>query len=261
MEKAASPAITKTETPKQPENEGAKGTKTDEPIASVGKDDEKTETSTPTPPPTPDPEPTPEPGPTPAPAPGPATSSANLCFSDDDKLSLQLTLFAEKMEKDAIMYNSIKLSDCSGIFHRTAQFVGSKCDRYQYVARDSRSLAKWYHDNNNLVIINDAKSKRNLIKPGSVMFFGKTGKKYQPTVEQVTAPYPNGIIQHIGVVTEVTKDDTGDVTGYVMFHGRRPGVTAKRSHYHKIKPPKLGFPVLGNWEQQWVGVANIMTPK
>ena len=75
------------------------------------------------------------------------------------------------------------------------------------------------------------------------------------------AAYPAGIIEHMGVVTEVRYDANGDVEGYSMFHGRRPGVYAQRSHYHQLKPPRIGFPPLGNWNQQLLAVAYIMTPK
>ena len=195
--------------------------------------------------------------------------SDGACYTEEKEFSLQLTLFAEDMERQKLMYdkeNPARLQDCSGIFHRVVKFVKSKCDNYTYpdpaVARDSRSLAKWYHSQNNLVIIDDPKAKANLIKPGSVMFFGSSGKKYPPnlTVDQLASHDPKGI-EHIGVVTEVKRDEAGNVTGYVMFHGRRPTVHAQRSHYHGLKPPRLGYPILGNWEQEWLAIANIMTPK
>ena len=191
------------------------------------------------------------------------------CYSKEEEFSLQLTLFAEDIERQKLMYdrkNPEKLQDCSGIFHRVVQFVQSKCDYYTYPdpaqARDSRSLAKWYHSQGNLVIIDDPVKKANLIKPGSVLFFGSSGKKYPAnlSIDQLAATNPKGI-EHIGVVTEVSKDEAGNVTGYVMFHGRRQGVHAQRSHYHGLKPPRLGFPVLGNWEQEWLAIANIMTEK
>ena len=195
--------------------------------------------------------------------------SGQACFADDKELSLQLSLFAEKMEKQKVMYNNKepeKLADCSGIFHRTVQFVASSCDQYLYPspkdARDSRSLAKWFHEHGNLIFIQDAVKQRNVIKPGAVLFFGGSGKKYNnPPKEQVLAAYPAGIIEHMGVVTEVRYDANGDVEGYSMFHGRRPGVYAQRSHYHQLKPPRIGFPPLGNWNQQLLAVAYIMTPK
>ena len=192
----------------------------------------------------------------------------NTCFASDDDLSLQLTLLAERMEKDSLWYdlkNPKRLQDCSGIFHRISQFVEKKCKTYTYPttkkARDSRTLSGWFYENNNLKIIEDPIADRNLIRPGSVMFFAGTGKKYQNmTIDQLSAPYPNGIVHHIGVVTEVKKDEEGDVTGYVMMHGRRPGVFAQRSHYHAIDPPRFGYPPLGNWNQQWIAVGYIMGP-
>lgn len=195
---------------------------------------------------------------------------ASRCFATPNDLSLQLTLFAEQMERDSLWYdnkNPQRLQDCSGIFHRVAQFVNDKCDSYDYPkpkkTRDSRSLANWYHQKNNLVIVDDPMQKRELIRPGAVMFFGKSGKQYQNlTAEQVLANRPNHIIQHIGVVTEVKRDKTtGEIIGYTMLHGRRPGVTAQRSHYHQVKPPRLGYPILGNWNQQWVAMAYIATEK
>ena len=209
-------------------------------------------------------DPTPPPRDTTVPPTLPTLPIRNLCFTGDNQLSNDLSLFAERTEKDSLWYdnkNPSRLQDCSGIFHRVVNHVKGKCDSYQYPApenaRSSRSLAKWFHDNGNLTIINDAVKQRNLIKPGSVLFFGRSGQTYNNiTIERMV----EGAIQHIGVVTEVKKDDNGDVTGYVMFHGRRPGVTAQRSHYHNIKPPRIGFPPLGNWNQQLVGVAYIMTP-
>lgn len=220
-----------------------------------------------------------EPSVTPAPlptTPPPSTSGSfasivppnNQCFADDDELSLMLTLMAEQMERDSLWYdrnNPKKLQDCSGIFHRISKYVGKKCKGYTYPtpnqARDSRTLSGWFHKNNNLILIEDPVASRNLIRPGSVLFFGGTGKHFQNmTVQQLSAPYPDGIVEHIGVVTEVNKNESGDVTGYVMMHGRRPGVFAQRSHYHSIDPPRFGFPALGNWNQQWIAIGYIMSP-
>ncbi len=197
-------------------------------------------------------------------------ASGKICL-DEQELSLKLTLLSEKMEKDSLMYdnkNAARLQDCSGIFHQIAKKVGTWCEDYQYPqpneVRDSRSIAGWYHKKNSLTIIKDPFVQRNLIQPGVVMFFGQSGKKYEnliPEMLYATSDYSQrGIVGHIGVVTEVKKDTNGDVESYVMMHGRRPGVTAQRSHYHSIKPPRLGYPILGNWEQQWVGISNINVP-
>lgn len=194
--------------------------------------------------------------------------SDKVCFNDVDELSLQLSLFAEGIERDSVMYdnkNSAKLADCSGMFLRMARFVQSKCDRYDYpepsTARGTRELITWYHNKNNLILIKnnneDAMAKRNLIKPGAVLFFGKSGQVYN----DVNISVAQQGVMHMGTVTEVKKDNNGNVIGYTMFHGRSSGKIAQRSFYHSINPPRLGYPVLGNWNQQWIGIAYIMTPK
>ena len=192
-----------------------------------------------------------------------AAPSSGLCFQSDDQLSLQLSLFAEDMEKKKLAYdnqNPDRLQDCSGIFHQTALFVKSICDQYEYPdhkkVRDSRSIAGWYAKKKGLELVFDPMKERNSIHPGAVLFFGGSGKRYDSfDAKDLSAPYPKGIVHHIGVVTKVLKDDQGQVTGYEMFHGRRPGKTAQRSYYHNIKPPKAGYPILGNWNQQLLAIA------
>lgn len=195
--------------------------------------------------------------------------SSDLCFKPgSDELSNTLLAYTQGLERASLMYDTIpaKLLDCSGIFHRVSKFISEKCDAYSYPnvssTRDTRALAGWYDDNDNLVIIHDAAKQRNLIKPGTVMFFGKSGQVYNNlTIDRLKMPIPNNVIMHVGVVTDVKKDANGDVINYTMFHGRRPGKIASSTYYHNLKPPRAGFPPLGNWNQQLVAVANIMTPK
>lgn len=195
--------------------------------------------------------------------------SSDLCFKPgSDELRNTLLTYTQELERASLMYDTIpsKLLDCSGIFHRVSKFVSEKCDAYAYPdvssTRDTRALAGWYYDNDNLVIIHDAAKQRNLIKPGAVLFFGKSGKHYNNlNIERLKKPIPNNVIMHVGVVTDVKKDANGDVINYTMFHGRRPGKIASSTYYHKLEPPRAGFPPLGNWNQQLVAVANIMTPK
>ncbi len=196
--------------------------------------------------------------------------SSDLCFKPgSDELRNTLLAYTQKLERDSLWYNNRepeKLLDCSGIFHRVSKFISGKCDAYAYPdvssTRDTRALAGWYYDNKNLVIIHDAAKQRNLIKPGTVMFFGKSGQVYNDlTIERLKTPIPNHVIMHVGVVTDVKKDANGDVINYTMFHGRRPGKIASSTYYHKLEPPRAGFPPLGNWNQQLVAVANIMTPE
>lgn len=196
--------------------------------------------------------------------------SSDLCYKPgSDELKQTLLIYTQQLERDSLWYNNRepeKLMDCSGIFHRVSQFISTRCDAYQYPdigsTRDTRALAGWFYDNDNLIIIHDAAKQRNLIKPGAVMFFGKSGQSYNNlTIERLKTPIPNHVIMHVGVVTDVKKDVNGNVINYTMFHGRQPGKIASSTYYHKLEPPRAGFPPLGNWNQQLVAVANLMTPK
>lgn len=211
-----------------------------------------------------EPEPEEEPAPTPVEVvSGPAIEAG--CYSGE-ALSRDLTLLSERMERDSLWYDSknpSRLQDCSGIFHQIIRHIAQKCDRSIYPtpgeARSTRALARWYQGIDGFTVVNDPMAMRKQIRPGSVMFFGKSGQRYENlTAEMLAAEYPHHIITHIGIVTEVSYDDAGEVKGYVMMHGRREGVIAQRSHYHSVEPPRLGYPILGNWNQQWVGLAYAM---
>ncbi|MEM7370761.1 MAG: carboxypeptidase-like regulatory domain-containing protein [Bacteroidota bacterium] len=180
------------------------------------------------------------------------------------RLNMYLDSVASALERQKIMYNSQspeKLEDASGIFFRMVNAVKDVCPENLYPdpvqTPDTRSIARWYDDNNNLALVQDPMASRNWIKAGSVMFFGLAGKKYSnATIDDLVRV---GGISHIGVVTEVIKDDNGDVKGYALMHGQKVGKTAGRTHYHNVNPPRLGYPVLGNRDQQWLAIANIST--
>lgn len=181
-------------------------------------------------------------------------SDASLSFDD------YILAVAGNFEKQKIAYNSIPLSDCSGMFHRMVLAVKDFCPAYQYPeadeARDTRALARWYYDNNNLVIVQDAAASGHLIRPGSVMFFGNSEVKYTNiTIDKIAV---RGGIEHMGTVVEVEKDRDGNVIGYTMFHGRNPRKPAGNTK-HKLKNSNRKVPPFGNWTQQWVAVANIAT--
>jgi len=196
-----------------------------------------------------------------------------LCYDQNDKQFRQdLLVFTQGLERDSIWYKQRKqgepdlLEDCSGIFHRVKNYFASKCDAYQYpdvsTTRDTRALAAWFHEQENLVIIKDPAQQRNLIKPGTVMFFGISEKVYNDlSVERVLAPRPQHVIMHVGIVTDTELDNDGNVKRYTMFHGRSEGKVASSTYYHQLDPPKAGFPKFGNWNQQLVAMASLMTPK
>lgn len=187
-------------------------------------------------------------------------STSYLSLTSDAIFADELNDLANYMEHNPLWYSTLpnSLKDCSGVFHRLLSIIKTKypdCIGPEITeARDSRSIARWYQANNSFHVIHNAMEQRHLIRPGAVLFFGAPGKYYRSsTLSQMNTL--DGVIRHIGVVTEVYKDDEGNVTGYVMMHGRRPGVFAQRTYKHKITPPRPGYPVLGNWNQQLVGLA------
>lgn len=193
----------------------------------------------------------------------------------DNKIGSILSSIAENLEKKKLPYVSSLSQDCSGIFHQLKDSIQKrlpalrKGSSYQYPEykniRSSRQIADWYYTNKNLLIVEDPIASRNSIRPGSVMFYGKPNKKYKNmTIESLTDKNnnytSNGAIMHIAVVTSVRTDDEGNVLEYTIMHGRNKRVHASRSGSKEVQSKRTkGLPPFGNWSQQWVAVANIMT--
>lgn len=195
----------------------------------------------------------------------------------DDKISRVLTAIAKNLQAKNLDYVSAKMQDCSGIFHQIKDSLKTRLPAladlslYNYptptTARSSRQIADWYYKNNNLLLVEDAVASKNSIRPGAVMFFGKSGKKFKNiTIDQLTDRNnnytKNGAIQHIAVVTSVTTDQEGNVVDYTMMHARYPGKTASMSGSKEVQSTRtVGLPPFGNWQQQWVAVANTVSLK
>jgi len=194
----------------------------------------------------------------------------------DKKIAEVLSSVAQSMEDQKLAYVSSKMQDCSGIFHQLKDSLQSRLpslaagSQYQYptpqVARSSRQIADWYHKNNNLLIVQDPLASRNSIRPGAVMFYGKSNRTFKDIdIEMLTDSdnnfTSNGAIQHIAVVTAVSLDVDGNVVDYTIMHGRRPGKIAQRSGSKKVQSRNKTLPAFGHWSQQWVGIANIATLK
>jgi hypothetical protein len=203
---------------------------------------------------------------------------------DEARLSIVLDNIAQAMEAQKLDYEPANGTDCSGIYHKIKDQVQLKFSalgdesKYHYPTyeqeRNSRQIAYWYHKNGNLKIVQNGTTDRNLIRPGSVMFFGRTDEKYSDiTIEMLTNPEVwshdkaagKGKIMHIATVTKVERDAQGNVEIYTMMHGRNRKHTASRTAGNYDGPGSYAetfakFP-FGNWNQQWVAVANIETPK
>ncbi len=192
-----------------------------------------------------------------------ADAGTLTCQSADFDLQQFLFKTASDFEAQKLAYDRTKMQDCSGMFHQMLGKVKGACPDYGYPspdeARDSRNLAAWYHKKGNLVMVEDAASSGNLIKPGVAMFYGQSDQAYaNMTIEMLSAQ--DGI-EHIGTVVEVKKDENGEVVEYTLFHGRNPSKPAGMSKHYKVVPYDESLPAYGNHKQQWVAVANILMPK
>jgi hypothetical protein len=140
--------------------------------------------------------------------------------------------------------------------------VKQRCPGYKYPSpllyRDSRGIARWYHEQGKLIIIKNAVAQSDLIRPGMVLFFGRTGVKYKnPSIKTLLSPRYG--IYHVGVVVRVYRDRRGKVTRYELFHGhgRRGRTKASVTKWHKRWPTRASNPPLGNGRQQLVAAAQI----
>ncbi|MEQ8706527.1 MAG: hypothetical protein RIC19_21530 [Phaeodactylibacter sp.] len=201
---------------------------------------------------------------------------------NEERLGIILDLISEDLESQQLEYISSKGQDCSGIYHKIKDLVQKKMSvlgdktKFHYPTfskdRNSRQIADWYYRHDNLHIVQDANKDRNLITPGTVVFFGRTEEKYSNiTIDLLTNPGKfvhdgtNGKIMHIAIVTTVEKDDAGNVIKYDMMHGRNSRNFASRTTANYDGPGSYAkkhakFP-FGNWNQQLVALAHIETPK
>ncbi|MEM9888373.1 MAG: hypothetical protein AAF849_20935 [Bacteroidota bacterium] len=174
-----------------------------------------------------------------------------------------LQAISENVEADQVMYDSKNpknLADCSGIFHRMIDSVQNRFPTLEEddfpavnVARGSKQIVKWYHDNGNLTIVDDALAIRNDIRPGTVVFFAS---KQDPS-EKLTIEKLQKSVYHIAVVTSLEKDENGDLISYRMMHGRSKGKLASRTQSASVDDEK-GRPPLGNDYSQLVAIADFL---
>jgi cell wall-associated NlpC family hydrolase len=187
------------------------------------------------------------------------------CGGTEMALSGPVTRIAKAISDSAFRYNVKPLTDCSGIFHRVLKRMKRVCPDYDYpdveAYRDSRDLARWYHERDELILIDDPLKYSDLIKPGAVLFYGQRDAVYTNfTAEQL---FERGTgINHVGVVVKVHKNAQGKVSRYELLHGHgRPGKTvASTTNYHWRKPPNTRNRPYGNGKEQWVAFAVLANP-
>ena len=169
---------------------------------------------------------------------------------------------ATDLQAQKLYYNSKPFTDCSGIFHRVLREINKRCPNYQLPDaeqyRDTRELARWYHDQRELIVIEDPFTAADLIKPGAVLFFGYRDRKYK-NIKATQLFGPAGI-EHMGVVVDVQYDKYQRVMSYGLFHGQTTGKIASITRFHQRNPSRPNLPPFGNWNQQWVAFARIVKP-
>jgi hypothetical protein len=170
------------------------------------------------------------------------------------------------LEARSILYGIGPFSDCSGIFHRVLMGVKKRCPDHEYPLaeqyRNSRELARWYHEQGELILIKDVLRRTDLIRPGMVLFYGRGGSVYSNfTVDDLVSTRAG--IDHLGVVVSVARDKAGEVASYKLFHGHgRKGKTAASvTNWHKRTPTRAGYPPFGNGRQQLLAAARIVRPE
>lgn len=172
---------------------------------------------------------------------------------------------AAAITADLLLYDTEPLTDCSGIFHRVLQKMKQRCPAYDYplpeTYRDTRDLARWYHEHGDLILVQNALASAELIKPGAVLFYGQRDSVYKNfTVEKLFLPKVG--INHMGVVVKVDTNAAGETKSYELFHGYgRKGITpASTTNWHLREPTRAAYPPLGNGREQWVAMARLLNP-
>ncbi|MCW5201969.1 MAG: hypothetical protein QTN59_02590 [Candidatus Electrothrix communis] len=182
------------------------------------------------------------------------------CWMGDIATPLREVVTA--LEKESLLYGNGPLSDCSGIFHRVLLGLKHRCPAKDFPSaekhRDSRALARWYHERGKLQLIKNAVKSTDLLKPGVVLFFGKNGFTYEDfSIDDLLVPQKG--IDHLGVVVKVHRNESGQVLHYELFHGHgsKGKTPASITDWHKRTPSRAGYPPLGNGRQQWVAIARL----
>lgn len=194
--------------------------------------------------------------------PGGATKG-NTCLQDGTSLAQVLNDYAAAIEAEPEkwMYSNraSDFKDCSGMFIRLSEELDKQfCENYEFPDRkfhSTRDLATWYARYGELELIRDAQSNQELIQVGQVMFYGKANKRIPKRfkLDDLTAPYPKGLLAHMGVVVAVNREEDGTLISYTLYHGRSSGKPASRSIIRTKQNPDFG-----NWGQPWLAVAPIL---
>jgi rare lipoprotein A len=140
--------------------------------------------------------------------------------------------------------NPPALADCSGMFLRVSMEMHDRCPGIVApdditTTRSSAAIANWYRQKGLYSPVSDALAEDRLIQPGTVLFYKDLRE--------------DDDISHMGVVTDVLRNDRGEVTRYWLFHGRSGSKPAAITGYH-YRNPRNDMP-LGVGQKSLVGAA------
>ncbi len=145
--------------------------------------------------------------------------------------------------------------------------------------RRSRDIARWYNAQGRFTPIYydginapderpaDLAAIRERIRPGAVLWFSLSQPTSNDGLEGLfTKTVSRGPhINHMAVVTDVTRDQNGHVTEYAMYHGRTAGKPGSVTRVHYWDWPKKyldngkkAYPSLGYWNQYLVGIGTLV---
>ena len=191
--------------------------------------------------------------------------------------------------------------DCSGNFLRLSSYVASACAENKdnlaappgitdYVPggnnaapdpkgpRSSKGVGQWYNDQGRFTPIyydgvtdislppQDLIDNRHLIKPGAVVWFSRERPMSTDGLDILWTAGSRKAINHMGTVTEVMRDEDGNVIRYKIYHGHgKEGVTtAGVTDYHFWEWPATytsggqKYPPFGFWGQYIVGIGTLL---
>ncbi len=224
-----------------------------------------------------------------------------MCGGKLNKLENILQPIVDRMVAQKIPYTQDPANewrDCSGNFLRLTSYFASECPEQQnsliappgikdfrpggnnvgpgnVTARSSRSVAEWYQKKGRFTPIYydgvqspsqipaDLRKYRNLIRPGAVLWFSRGKPTSADGLDALFQKTSSGThINHMGTVTAVKKNETGEVVSFEMFHGRTKSKPASvtRTHFWKWPDKYLQggtkeYPSFGYWGQSLVGIA------
>ena len=172
----------------------------------------------------------------------------------------QIRHYADSVTALNLKYDQATANDCSGTFIRLNRYLNTFCPQEPFltfgVGRSTRDLVKYYYDIDQLILIKDPIASDSLLQPGTVMFYTYSNRGGKLNI---TRKNMQSLVNHVGIITEVEKNDAGVVTGYKLFHGRNPKRGINITNYHKREPfgkNMKPYPY-GNGTQQWMAVAPI----